>query len=1042
MKLTLEGFKCHEDREFTFPSGLILLSGASGIGKSTVFQSLYWCLYGSLRNVYSNTGYPKCSVTFQLGPLEVYRQKRPELLRVTVDSQAYEDEVAQQIINQYFGVKEVFLACSYLQQGERCTLLSTSLAERMDILNSISFSGDNPEVVLGKIDENLKAVNGDFTEKQTLFKHDCDRFTSELEERLIDPEAIDQDPEVFRVRLEVASARKAELDQQLVEQTKVQGILENLTQSAESLEKRLADVEFVSAEDCRLLEQQLAECVAAMPQALEFERLTKIIDGLTAEVAKVADPNLDDVEATEQDVWTATKQETDYAAAVAKARRLGIDYTPEAITAALEKAQLDVSGATAYEQALSAYRHFESVCRSLSECQASTTELSTSETEHQQFLQQLNDELAKYPLMDTKAIEDRIRNLKTLASQTTLRQKLAAELDRASKSLELATAQLESVKDSHSQLEAVKRRVLKLEERLKVATELQSLEKRIGELETALKAVVEEPTTVDIDELEAKVRALTAKVGELKRASDVIACPHCQGGVKYYQGRLHACQEACVDPAELAALVQTLAAKTKAHAAAKAQLLREHEKATRRATLQAQLTEKSSQRAILLERVSAEDDGSSATLEEARGTQTQLQKDVKLHDQLKQTIGTATFQCQSLTTQLAELDRTIEGLTCDSTLAEETASLTAAQASNAYRQQVADEISKYTTSLHGITTLLGERRRMLADLTQQRAALPDQSPPSKCVLTCTEAKARLSAVSSLQCLQPPPISSAILKRCVESATLRKSLQTASTERTTKFGSSTPEPSPTLLQRKTTLTQQLTRAQSAHNLRTTLEEQLSSVQAQLVSLSLDPTLPEQISTCTTEIEYCTRLIDEIAYASRMQTRRSELEQTQEACLALQADVLALSKLKQLALLTECQQLQSTVDSINVTMDEIFKRIFDDPITVTLKLFKILKSDKRTKPSVNLVILYKGAEYDSVNQLSGGESARISMGVVLALNRVVGSPILLLDECFGALNGDLREESLSTIRHFSNPGNTTLVISHEDNEADYDDVVQFE
>ena len=110
-------------------------------------------------------------------------------------------------------------------------------------------------------------------------------------------------------------------------------------------------------------------------------------------------------------------------------------------------------------------------------------------------------------------------------------------------------------------------------------------------------------------------------------------------------------------------------------------------------------------------------------------------------------------------------------------------------------------------------------------------------------------------------------------------------------------------------------------------------------------------------------------------------------------------------------------------------------------MTLKLFKTLKSDKRTKPNVNLSILYKGAEYSSVNELSGGEDARINTAIILALNRVIGSQLLMLDECFGALNGDLREESLQCIRHMITPGTTVLVISHEDNEADYDNVYSF-
>ena len=47
MKIKAENFMCIEDGEYEFEDFKIYrLDGENGSGKSTVFKSIYWCLYG------------------------------------------------------------------------------------------------------------------------------------------------------------------------------------------------------------------------------------------------------------------------------------------------------------------------------------------------------------------------------------------------------------------------------------------------------------------------------------------------------------------------------------------------------------------------------------------------------------------------------------------------------------------------------------------------------------------------------------------------------------------------------------------------------------------------------------------------------------------------------------------------------------------------------------------------------------------------------------------------------------------------------------
>ena len=124
MKLRLFGFRTHLDSEFEFKEGnLIMLKGPSGIGKSTILTAIFWVLYGGLNHIYNHnaSASKKCFVSLEMlerqPPLVVYRQKRPELFRVTLypgteKEQNYEDKVAQEYIDKEFGNRDVWQACS------------------------------------------------------------------------------------------------------------------------------------------------------------------------------------------------------------------------------------------------------------------------------------------------------------------------------------------------------------------------------------------------------------------------------------------------------------------------------------------------------------------------------------------------------------------------------------------------------------------------------------------------------------------------------------------------------------------------------------------------------------------------------------------------------------------------------------------------------------------------------------------------------------------------------------------------------------------
>jgi exonuclease SbcC len=135
MKITLKNFKCYPNITIDFGvSGIVLLSGASGTGKTSIIQGIYFALYGTGSKVVSH-GKTSCSVTLEFDDtLTIVRTKRPNRL---ILNDIYEDDAAQHIINQRFG--KAFEVTSYISQNAKDSFILMSPLEKLSFLEKIAF---------------------------------------------------------------------------------------------------------------------------------------------------------------------------------------------------------------------------------------------------------------------------------------------------------------------------------------------------------------------------------------------------------------------------------------------------------------------------------------------------------------------------------------------------------------------------------------------------------------------------------------------------------------------------------------------------------------------------------------------------------------------------------------------------------------------------------------------------------------------------------------------------------------------------------------
>lgn len=165
---------------------------------------------------------------------------------------------------------------------------------------------------------------------------------------------------------------------------------------------------------------------------------------------------------------------------------------------------------------------------------------------------------------------------------------------------------------------------------------------------------------------------------------------------------------------------------------------------------------------------------------------------------------------------------------------------------------------------------------------------------------------------------------------------------------------------------------------------------------------------------------------------------KLESARQNHRNLEIEYQAALQLEKLSKDAEILSMEKTVESINEHAKVYLNKMFEDPISVRLCTMK--SGAKTSKAQINLLINYKGYNYQSIDEMSGGEIQRCELAFMLAVNDMVSSNILFLDECLNNLNGEINTDTLEYLREFSQ-NKLTLVISHEAIDGIFDEIVKF-
>jgi DNA repair exonuclease SbcCD ATPase subunit len=149
MKLKLKNFRCYLDKEFDFGEhGLLLLSGPSGTGKSSILLAINFVLYGTGSKLITY-GKSSCKVELEFEDFHIVRTKRPN--RVVLNG-VHEDATAQAMINKKFG--KTFDVTGYIAQNALNSFVMMSPIVKLAFLEKFAFA----DADLGALKAKVRAV--------------------------------------------------------------------------------------------------------------------------------------------------------------------------------------------------------------------------------------------------------------------------------------------------------------------------------------------------------------------------------------------------------------------------------------------------------------------------------------------------------------------------------------------------------------------------------------------------------------------------------------------------------------------------------------------------------------------------------------------------------------------------------------------------------------------------------------------------------------------------------------------------------------------
>jgi len=165
MEVSLTNFRCWESKTLMIPStGICLINGRSGKGKSSILNSILYAVTGKIKNI-TTINKKNTMVNLKIDNISITRSKGPNRLVVEKEGKIYEDIEAQSIINSVFGDK--FCNTSYIDQDNIYSFVYLSPSEKMEFLEKLLLDDFGIEKIKDNIRIEISKTKTEYTSEES-----------------------------------------------------------------------------------------------------------------------------------------------------------------------------------------------------------------------------------------------------------------------------------------------------------------------------------------------------------------------------------------------------------------------------------------------------------------------------------------------------------------------------------------------------------------------------------------------------------------------------------------------------------------------------------------------------------------------------------------------------------------------------------------------------------------------------------------------------------------------------------------------------------
>lgn len=159
MKIRLQNIKCYLDETFDFgETGLALLLGQSGKGKSSIIQGIHFALFGVGSKI-TSFGKTTCKVELEFDGMKIVRSKNPGKLVV---NDVFEDDAAQEMIDEKFG--STFEVTGYIPQNAIKSFVLMNPQDKLSFLEKFAFTNVDLAEIKQRCKQQTSALHDELLE--------------------------------------------------------------------------------------------------------------------------------------------------------------------------------------------------------------------------------------------------------------------------------------------------------------------------------------------------------------------------------------------------------------------------------------------------------------------------------------------------------------------------------------------------------------------------------------------------------------------------------------------------------------------------------------------------------------------------------------------------------------------------------------------------------------------------------------------------------------------------------------------------------------